>query len=72
MKSITCLHPKYLIPVEPKATVLLAYSLVMQNGKIIAVLPESDVRLRYQDATHIELKEHALTPGLSISMPILP
>lgn len=63
MNSITCLHPKYLIPVEPKATVLVAYSLIMQSGKIIALLPEAEARLRYQDATHIELKEHALTPG---------
>ena len=63
MTQITCLHPAYLIPIEPEASVLLKHTLVMQDEKIIAILPESDARQRYPDANHIILDKHALLPG---------
>ncbi|MFZ6849813.1 TRZ/ATZ family hydrolase [Undibacterium sp. RuRC25W] len=63
MTQITCLHPAYLIPIEPAATVLHQHSLVMQDEKIIAILPESEARQRYIDANHISLDNHALLPG---------
>ena len=63
MTQITCLHPTYLIPIEPEATVLLQHTLVMQDEKIIAILPESEARERYADANHIILDKHALLPG---------
>ncbi|MFZ6722736.1 TRZ/ATZ family hydrolase [Undibacterium sp. Ji49W] len=60
----TCLHPKYLIPIEPAATVLQNHALVMQDEKILAVLSSADARQQYPDALHIELAEHALMPGM--------
>lgn len=59
-----CLHPKYLIPIEPRATVLQQHALVMQDEKIVALLPSAQARQDYPAAQHISLPEHALLPGL--------
>lgn len=64
MKTITCLHPEYLIPVEPHATVLRQHSLVMQDDKIACIIPSSEARAQFSDARHIELAGHAVLPGL--------
>lgn len=60
----TCLHPKYLIPIEPRATVLTGHALVMQDEKILAILSSADARQHYPDALHLELGDHALMPGM--------
>lgn len=64
MKKITCLHPKWIIPIEPRATVLTEHTLVMQASNIIALLPKTTALQTYPDAEHIELTQHALLPGL--------
>jgi len=63
MTQITCLHPAYLLAIEPDNTVLLKHSLVMEDEKIIAILPESEARQNYPTANHIRLDTHALLPG---------
>ncbi|MES2071845.1 MAG: TRZ/ATZ family hydrolase [Pseudomonadota bacterium] len=63
MSQISCLHPKWLIPVEPRATVLQQHALVIDGATISAILPGEQARLHYPDAVHIELPEHALLPG---------
>ncbi|MBC3908732.1 TRZ/ATZ family hydrolase [Undibacterium umbellatum] len=60
----TCLHPKYLIPIEPRATVLGEHALVMQGEKILAILGSAEARQQHPDAKHIELPEHAVMPGM--------
>jgi 5-methylthioadenosine/S-adenosylhomocysteine deaminase len=60
----TCLHPKYLIPIEPRATVLSGHALVMQDEKILAILSSAEARLQHPDAQHVELPEHAVMPGM--------
>ncbi|MBI1770869.1 MAG: amidohydrolase family protein, partial [Burkholderiales bacterium] len=60
----TCLHPKYLIPIEPRATVLHGHALIMQDAKILAILSSADARLQHPDAQHVELPEHAIMPGM--------
>ncbi|MBI3283425.1 MAG: TRZ/ATZ family hydrolase [Burkholderiales bacterium] len=64
MTSIVCLHPKYLIPVEPRATVLSEHALVMQGEKILDILSSQQAQQRYPAVQHLQLKEHALLPGL--------
>ncbi|MEB0030831.1 TRZ/ATZ family hydrolase [Undibacterium sp. RTI2.1] len=64
MTKITCLYPHYLIPVEPRATVLTQHALVMQDDKILAVLPADQARQQYASAKHLEMPEHAILPGL--------
>ncbi|WP_394781852.1 TRZ/ATZ family hydrolase [Undibacterium sp.] len=63
MSDIICLHPQWLIPVEPRATVLHNHALVIAGDKIAAVLPSHQARLQYPDVVHTELAEHALLPG---------
>ncbi len=60
----TCLHPKYLIPIEPRATVLSGHALVMQDEKILDILNSAEARLQHPDAQHLELPEHAVMPGM--------
>ncbi|MFZ6781022.1 TRZ/ATZ family hydrolase [Undibacterium sp. Ji83W] len=60
----TCLHPKYLIPIEPRATILSGHALVMQDEKILAILSSADARQQHPDAQHVDLPEHAVMPGM--------
>jgi 5-methylthioadenosine/S-adenosylhomocysteine deaminase len=63
MTSLTCIHPEYLIPIEPKSLVLSGHCLVIKDEKILTIIPSSQARQQYADARHIELKKHALLPG---------
>lgn len=58
------IHPRWLIPVEPAATVLEHHSVVVDKGGIVDVLPQAEASARYQ-ARHTEtLRDHILIPGL--------
>lgn len=60
----TLIHAGWVIPVEPRDTVLEGHSLAIHNGRIEAVLPRSEAEAAYTaDAVH-ELGGHALIPGL--------
>ncbi|MES2047766.1 MAG: TRZ/ATZ family hydrolase [Pseudomonadota bacterium] len=63
MKKITCLHPQWLIPVEPHATVLTQHALVMMDDLISGLMPSEQAYQQYQNAEHIVLAGHALLPG---------
>ncbi|GGP24823.1 TRZ/ATZ family hydrolase [Silvimonas amylolytica] len=56
--------PRWIIPVEPQATVLTDHALVLQNQKIKAVLPVSQALQQHPDAERRHLPQHALLPGL--------
>ncbi len=62
--ATTLLNARWVIPVEPRATVLDYHSVVVQAGRIAALLPTSEARLQYSGATQVELPGHALIPGL--------
>ncbi|HEY9100863.1 TRZ/ATZ family hydrolase [Chitinimonas sp.] len=64
MAAIHCLHPRWLIPIEPRGLVLEQHALVLQGSQIIDLLPSEAARQRYQDAAHQVLGDHALLPGL--------
>ncbi|MDE2428408.1 MAG: TRZ/ATZ family hydrolase [Burkholderiales bacterium] len=63
MTTFTCIHPQYLIPVEPRATVLREHCLIFDDAGIAALLPSHEARQQYPDAKHLELAAHALLPG---------
>ncbi len=63
MKKITCIHPQWLIPVEPHATVLTQHALVMTDDLISGLMPSEQAYQQYQNAEHIVLAGHALLPG---------
>ena len=64
MSSTTLIEPRWLIPVEPAATVLEAHAAVIRDDRILDVLPTAAALARYPDADRIELAGHALIPGL--------
>jgi 5-methylthioadenosine/S-adenosylhomocysteine deaminase len=54
---------RHVIPVEP-AGVLEDHAVVVDRGKIVAVLPKADAERDYRAAQRVDLPEHALIPGL--------
>lgn len=57
------LAPRWLIPIEPEGVVLEAHALIVDDGRIVAVLPRNEAQSRYQPRQSIELPQHALLPG---------
>ncbi|QID17384.1 TRZ/ATZ family hydrolase [Nitrogeniibacter mangrovi] len=55
---------RWVIPVEPGDPVLEHHSVAVQNGRIVAVLPRDEARLRFAGAKEHTLEQHALIPGL--------
>ncbi|HFE38280.1 MAG TPA: TRZ/ATZ family hydrolase, partial [Gammaproteobacteria bacterium] len=65
MHSIdTILNAKWLIPVDEAETVRDNHSLVIDDGKIVDILPTSQANTQYQARENIDLLDHALIPGL--------
>ena len=65
MQSVDLLvFPRWLIPVEPAATVLEDHALVVNGGRIAEILPADFARQRYQARETLALRSHALMPGL--------
>lgn len=58
------IHARWIIPVEPDATVYENYSLVIQQGKILELLATERCQKKYQSSTEHHLLTHALIPGL--------
>jgi 5-methylthioadenosine/S-adenosylhomocysteine deaminase len=64
MKVDTLLHARWVIPVEPENVVYENYSLVINHGQIIDLLPTTDANQQYHATTVENLTQHALIPGL--------
>ncbi|WP_028079038.1 TRZ/ATZ family hydrolase [Solimonas soli] len=56
--------PRWLIPIEPEGLVLEDHALVVDAGRIAAVLPLAEARARYAPRQSVALPQHALMPGL--------
>ena len=64
MKVDTLIHARWIIPVEPASVTYENHTLVIDNGKIIDLLPTERALQKY-NSTHSEyLDRHALLPGL--------
>lgn len=63
-QSIDFISARWVIPVEPRATVLPDHSVAFENGRILAVLPTVEARKRFPQARETVLATHALIPGL--------
>ena len=65
MQSVDLLiSARWVIPVEPAATVLADHSVAVAGGKIVAVLPTDEAAERYRASTRVSLDQHVLIPGL--------
>ena len=58
------IEARWVVPVEPHAMVLENHAVVVQDERIVALLPIADARLAYAPRERVELSEHALIPGL--------
>lgn len=60
----TVITARWVLPIEPSATLLEWHSVVVHQGRIVAVLPREQARQQYQAAISTERNEHLLLPGL--------
>jgi 5-methylthioadenosine/S-adenosylhomocysteine deaminase len=63
MMAETLIHARWIIPVEPETDILENYTLVIDKGRIIDVLPTTEAEQNYQAASVEHLTSHALLPG---------
>jgi 5-methylthioadenosine/S-adenosylhomocysteine deaminase len=64
MAKKTLIRPRWIVPVEPAATVLEGHAVAVRDGKIEAVLPASEARTRFPAHEELVLENHILIPGL--------
>ncbi|MEW8249845.1 MAG: TRZ/ATZ family hydrolase [Candidatus Thiodiazotropha sp.] len=58
------IHAQWIIPVVPENLLLSDHTLVVNRGRISAILPTDKVTEQYHSAQEISLPGHALIPGL--------
>lgn len=59
----TIINAKWVIPVEPASLCLNDYSIVIQQGRILDMLPQQECAAQYQCDNQVHLPTHALIPG---------
>ena len=64
MKVDLIIQARWIIPVEPESVTYENHALVVNDGKIIDLLPSSNVIQKYQATTLEKLDEHVVMPGL--------
>lgn len=57
------IEARWIIPIEP-AGVLREHALAVDGGRIVALLPADEARRRFAAKRRLELRDHALLPGL--------
>lgn len=60
----TRIDADWIVPVEPAATVLEKHCLILDQGRIVDILPGADADHHYQTRERYRLPGHALIPGL--------
>jgi 5-methylthioadenosine/S-adenosylhomocysteine deaminase len=58
------IQARWIIPVEPESVTYENHALVINNGKILDLLPSLKAEQKYQPAILEKLHKHALLPGL--------
>ena len=58
------IHARWIIPVEPAREVLTDHSLVIREGRIVAILPTLMAKRDFTAPAEVTLAQHALIPGL--------
>ncbi len=60
----TLLNARWIVPVEPEGQVLDHHALIIQDGRILDLLPQAEAATRYVAETCLNLDRHVLLPGL--------
>ncbi|WNO07879.1 TRZ/ATZ family hydrolase [Teredinibacter sp. KSP-S5-2] len=58
------ISPRWIVPIVPRGRIIEGCSLIVDQGVIQSICPTHEVEKKYQAKEHIELKGHALLPGL--------
>jgi 5-methylthioadenosine/S-adenosylhomocysteine deaminase len=58
------IEARWVIPVRPSRVVHEHATVIVDEGRILDILPSADARQRYQPVETISLPQHALMPGL--------
>ncbi len=56
--------PRWLVPIDPPGAVLEDHALIVDQGRILDLLPAPAAAQRYQPRTRLALPTHAVLPGL--------
>lgn len=60
----TLIEAKWIIPIEPANEVLNDYALVIDQSKILAIMPIAEANAKFNPTETIKLPHHVLMPGL--------
>ncbi|MBA4143832.1 MAG: TRZ/ATZ family hydrolase [Nitrosospira sp.] len=60
----TLLEARWIVPVEPAGAVLRDHAIVIDQGRIRAIMPSAEARAQFAPRERIVLGHHALIPGL--------
>jgi 5-methylthioadenosine/S-adenosylhomocysteine deaminase len=63
-KADLVITARWVVPVEPAGTVLEDHAIVIAAGRILGIVPASDVNRRFHAEATIERPDHVLLPGL--------
>ncbi len=58
------INARWIVPVMPAGVALEAHALVIEDGRIAAILPQAEAAANYPSASVINRPEHVLLPGL--------
>ncbi|MDP1734866.1 MAG: TRZ/ATZ family hydrolase [Sulfuritalea sp.] len=58
------IRPEWVIPIEPAGITLSGHALAVNNGKILALLPDEEAAQRFRPTETVELPGQVLLPGL--------
>jgi 5-methylthioadenosine/S-adenosylhomocysteine deaminase len=64
LSQYTLILSRYLIPVRPRGLVLENHGLVIEQDRVVAMLPGTEACAAYPDADVVEMPQHVLLPGL--------
>ena len=59
----TLIAPRWCVPVQPAGRVLEEHAVVLDDGRIIDILPRAEALQKYQPSVTVERPDHALLPG---------
>lgn len=58
------IHPRWVVPIEPRGIVLEDHAIAVHGGRIVGLLPANEARNRFEATDTVHLGEHVLLPGL--------
>ena len=58
------INARWIVPVEPEGQVLEHHALAIEDGRILAILPQDAAAARFAPAVSLDLDQHVLIPGL--------